>query len=191
MKKLKLLVIVVSAILLASCSLLDISHTSDDQTDFSQYRSFSWYKEGFSDSIRGVFNIDTANLDSAIRSTIQQQFQLKGLTFSDPDTADLWINYQAITQTTLSDRYVYSLEDINQSYIHKQIRYSSSFDASRRYSTAYEQGTFIVDVIDRSEMLLVWRGTVETPIGLYEKESNRIERIQKALEKLLTQYPAP
>ncbi len=188
MKKLKYIIITITCIALAGCSLFDITYTKDPQTDFSQYHSFSWYKEGFDDSISGIFDVDTANLDSAIRSTIQQQLQHKGLTLSDPDSADLWINYQAIAQSTLSDRYIYRLEDINQSYIHKQINYSSSFDASRRYNTAYEQGTFTVDVIDRAKMLLIWRGTVETPIGLYDNENRRIERMQKALVKLLAKF---
>jgi hypothetical protein len=178
-----------TATALASCSLIEVSYTIDQQRDFSQYRSFSWYKEGFDDSISGIFDVNIANLDSAVRSTIQQQLQNKGFSLSAPDSADLWINYQAVAQTTLSDRYLYSVDDINQSYIRKQISYSSSFDASRRYSTAYEQGTFIVDIIDRAEMLLIWRGTVETPIGLYDDEHRRIERMQKALIKLLEKFP--
>ena len=182
-------VIMMSAIAMASCSLFEVSYTVDPQTDFSQYHSFSWYNEGFDDSISGIFGVNTAHLDSAIRTSIQQQLQHKGFSLSAPDSADLWINYQAIAQSTLSDRYLYSVEDISQSYVRKQIRYSSSFDASRRYTTVYDEGTFIVDIIDRAKMLLIWRGTVETPIGLYNNELRDIKRMQKAVKKLLKKFP--
>jgi hypothetical protein len=188
-KTIAITVIMMSTIAMASCSLFEVSYAIDHQADFSQYHSFSWYNEGFDDSISGIFGVNTANLDSAIRSTIQQQLQHKGFSLSAPDSADLWINYQAIAQSTLSDRYRYSTEDISQSYTRKQIRYSSSFDASRRYTTAYDEGMFIVDIIDRAKMLLIWRGTVETPIGLYNNEPHDIKRMQKAVKKLLKKFP--
>ncbi|WP_455209916.1 DUF4136 domain-containing protein [Kaarinaea lacus] len=190
MRKIKSIVFALAVFALSSCSLFEVSHTIDPQTDFSHYQTFSWYSDGFADSISGLFGVNAAHLDSAIRDTIQQQLQLKGLTLSQPDTADLWVNYQAIAQTTAADRYQYSLEDINQSYIRKQIRYSSSFDASRRFTTVYDQGTFVVDVIDRNDLQVVWRGTVETPIGLYDTEAPRIARMQKAIKKLMMKYPA-
>jgi len=172
-----------------SCSLIEVSHTIDPETDFSRYKTFTWYSDGFADSINGLFGVDAAHLDSAIRDSIQQQLHNKGLNLGQPNSADLWINYQAIAQRTAADRYQYRLEDLDQSYIRKQIRYSSSFDASRRFTTFYDEGTFVVDVIDRTSLQVIWRGSVELPIGLYDTEAPRIARMQKAIKKLLAKYP--
>jgi hypothetical protein len=191
MTRLTSIVVTLMASVVASCTLFETSYTADPNTDFSQYKTFSWYSDGFAASISGLFGVNAANLDSAIQSTIQQHLQVKGLTLSQPNAADIWINYQAIAKTTSTDRYNYSVEDITQSYIRKQIRYSSSFDASRRFTTVYDQGTFIIDAIDRKDLQVVWRGTVETPIGLYDDENRRIERMQKAVKKLLAKFPPP
>jgi len=188
MRKILCFVVAITA-LLTSCSLFEVSYDVDEQTDFSQYRTFSWYSDGFAESISGLFGVDAANLDSAIRATIQKQLLARGISLTQSDSADVWINYQAIAQTTASDRYHYTLEDITQSYIRKQIRYSSSLDASRRYTTVYDQGTFIIDAIDKNRLQVVWRGTVETPLGLYDSEDRRIQRMQKAVTKLLKPFP--
>ena len=177
------------ALFLAGCTLLETTYTVDQQKDFTQYRTYSWYGDGFSEAVSGLFDVDAARLDTAIRATIQEHMQSQGLAVREPDTADIWINYQATAHTTMSDRYRYSLEDMNQSYKQKQIRYSSSFDASRRYTTEYNEGEFVVDVIDAKNLQVVWRGIVTIPLGLYDEESRNIQRLQKAMAKMLKKFP--
>jgi hypothetical protein len=53
----------------------------------------------------------------------------------------------------------------------------------------YDKGIIIVDVIDRDALQVVWRGTVELPMGVYGSESERVEGIQKAMRKLLKKFP--
>jgi hypothetical protein len=181
--------IAISALALASCSLYEVSYTVDQQTDFSRYKTFSFYSDDITDSMVGVFGVDAATIDSAIKSSIQKHMQGKGFTPSPLDSADIWVNYQSMAESTIADRYNYSLEDLNQSYRQKQIRYSSSFDASRRFTSLYDKGTVIVDVIDRKGSQVVWRGIVETPLARYDTEKQRIAALQRAIGKLLTKFP--
>lgn len=173
-----------------SCSLYDVSYTMDKEQDFSHFKTFTWFSDGFSDSISGAFEVDAATLDSAIRNSIEQHLTSKGYVEGPYEQADLWINYQAIAETTTSNIYKYEIKDINQTYKTKLIRYSSSLDASRRFTTRYEMGTLMVDVIDRSSLRVIWRGSVETPLGLYNKEQPKIDRLNKAIHKMLAPFPS-
>lgn len=181
--------ICVCVLLLNSCSLYEVNDIKDANTDFSQYKTFAWLKEDIKDSIRGTFEIDPASLDSTIRHTIQDRLAAKGLTMSVRETPDLWINYQLAATSTVSDQYRYSIDDINQSYKQKAIHYSSSFDANRRYTTAYEQSTLAVDLIDTKRLLVVWRGTVETPLGTGNPEKQRAT-VKKAVIKIIQRIPS-
>lgn len=176
--------------MVSSCSVFDVSYTMDKEKDFSKYKTFAWFDGGYSDSISGSFDIDAASMDSAIRNSVEQHLTGKGYVEEHHDHADLWINYQAIAKTTTSNEYKYELKDINQTYKTKLIRYSSSLDASRRFTTRYELGTLIVDIIDRATSEVIWRGSVEMPLGLYNKEEKKINRLNKAINKLLIPFPS-
>ena len=163
MKAFKRIVVSIAALLLSGCSPLQTHYSADPQADFSQFRSFSWYSDGFPESISGLFAGGAAQMDSAIRSTIQQQLTEKGLAYINSDSADIWINYQAIGKTSPGGMYRYSMSDMEQGYLRKQIRYSSSFDFNRRYTTFDEQGTLIVDIINSQNLQVVFPVLQEDP----------------------------
>jgi hypothetical protein len=193
MKSLKSATVILAAAMLAGCSMYRVSYSVDPQTDFSPFQTFSFYSDEITDSLVesqiGEFGVGAARLDSALKSSIQKQLQSKGFTPGAPDSADIWVNYQTISESAIADRYQYRLEDMNQSYSRKQIRYSSSLDASRRFPAIYEQGSIIVDVIARNELQVVWRGVVEIPMGAHNTENQRLEAVQLAIKKLLKKFP--
>jgi hypothetical protein len=185
----KYLSVVITIFALTACSTFKVNYHTDPQTEFSRYHTYAFYSDEIAHSISTVFGVTPSTLDSAVKSSIRAQLQSKGFTRESTDAADIWINYETVAEPTIVDRYQYKLEDLNQSYKSKQIRFSSSLDANRRYPSMYDKGIIIVDVIDRDALKVVWRGTVELPMGVYGSESERVEAIQNAVRKLLKKFP--
>ena len=60
---------------------------------------------------------------------------------------------------------------------------------SNRFApTPYREGTLIVDIIDRKQQRLVWRGSSEQPMG---NLSDFDRSLEKRLKDILLQFPAP
>jgi hypothetical protein len=190
MKRLRTVTVAMAIAIFTGCSVYEINYTVDPQTEFLRFHTFAFYDDETSDAIVGGFGVDAITLNTAIQSSLREQLQSKGLSLSTPETADIWINYQAVAETSVSDRYRYNVEELNQSYRRQQIRYSSSFDANRRFQSISDKSAIVVDVIDRNASQVVWRGTLEMPLDLEDPEWQRLDAIRKAVNKLLRKFPS-
>ncbi len=155
---------VVSCLLLSACSSLSINTDYDRQTDFSGYKTFA----------------TVAPKQAPANPLVLQRFQRaleteltgKGLTEAPADTADLLVVMNgAVQQQT----------EIDSDYIGP--RWGSEVDVYQ-----YNEGTVIIDLVDRKQNSAVWRGTASDVV---DGDAISDEEVTSVVQKLFAGFPPP
>ena len=149
--------------------------TFDKNTDFSKYRTYKWVQ------IPSTQKLDDLTADQLI-GTLNVELAKKDLKKSDSDKADLYIGYQII-QT--KDRH---LNHLNLGVSYGAPAGGTSGSAATT-TTVVHSGQLILDMYDASTKQLVWRGMVSHAIDANGKPDKKQKHMDKAVEKLLKDYP--
>jgi hypothetical protein len=156
----------------------DVTYNALPDTDFTKYKTYKWVK------IEGGTSLDQIT-DTQLRTAIDTQLAAKGLTKTDEETADLYVGYQAaITQerqwnTYGSPAYGYGP------------RWGYGGGMGTATSTTINIGTVGLDIYDPAAKQLVWRGAASKTIDTKANPEKRQKNIDKAMAKLLKNYPPP
>lgn len=180
MKVVKLTVFVVVLFLTASCNSIQVVADYDTTTDFSNYKTFAFYK-------KGIEKVDISDLDKRrILKDIEAELLAKGFTKSE--NPDLLVNI-----FTKSRRKV----DIYNNYYGFYGGYYGYYGWFPWYYgpnfgmqiSEYTEGTLFVDLIDAHKKELVWQGIGSgglTTTGNVEKKE---QRIKDFVNQILAQFP--
>ena len=164
-----LLLPLLALVLLVSCSAVRTTADYDTNTDFSQYSTFGFFKEG-------IDQAEISDLDKKrIMRAVQSGLEAKGMTVSS--TPDLLVNLSTKTTERI---------DVN--------NYGWGFGwgpfwgnrGINNYNTTTE-GTLFIDFIDSSKKELVWQGVGSAP--LRRGPEAKTERINEIVMETLEQYP--
>ena len=152
-------------LLVASSALgQDVDYQFDDKADFSKFKTYKWL------TFKNVAPIDNLTGEQ-IKAAVDDALAQKGLTKIDVDTADLLIDYQ-------------SSELINEEFPKPPI----SPDESPR--TIYH-GDLAIDMYTPANHHLVWRGVARKTLDPKAKAEKRGKNLNKAVAKLMRNYPPP
>lgn len=169
MKFYSLFIILMTGILLTSCSTVRVNYDFDRATDFNTYKTYNFHQ-------KGIDKLELNDLDKRrILSAIEAQMTLKGFTKSD--NPQLYINVLASSKEKIN---------IDNGY------YGGYWGpywggSSRVYQ--YTSGTIIIDIVDNARNILVWQGTGS---GLDVSNLNtKAEDIPRAVEEILAKFPPP
>ena len=156
--------------LLASCSSVFVLTDHDSSVDFSQYKSFAYYKSQ-------IDEVDLSDLDKRrILKALDTTLQAKGLIKSE--VPDLLVSFETKA---------------------KQKVYVNSFNTwgwgwnpwfwGPNYSNVISQteGTLYINLIDAQSKQLVWQGKGRGNISEYTKE--RDKRIAYFVGEIVSMYP--
>ena len=157
---------------LPACNPTYIDHDYDPDVDFNRFRTFAWYEqttmtEGTPQAIQ-----QSGLLEARIQRAVTEGLEKKGLTLVENDP-DLLIAYHI------------GVENITEI---RTTGYGYGFSGHTR-SDHFQEGTFILDLIDTSVDKLVWRGTAE---GVLEERPTpeQMERdVNDTVKRLLLNYP--
>jgi hypothetical protein len=139
-------------------------------TDFSKYHTYKWI------SIEGGAH-PNQSVDAQIKQSIDSQLASKGLTKTDEDKADLYVEYQiAVDQNKEWKGYG----------IGGGPRWGGMPGATRSTIGA---GTLVLDVYDPTAKQLVWTGTATKILDPSSNEEKQMQNLDKTVEKLLKNYP--
>lgn len=108
-------------------------------------------------------------------------WQKKGLTKTDADNADLYIGYQ----TAIGTQKQWNAYNTGWGY---GPRWGGTGMSTATSQTIYV-GQLDLDMYDSADKRLVWRGAVAKTLDLNAKPDKRQKNLQKAIEKLLKNYP--
>jgi hypothetical protein len=100
--------------------------------------------------------------DALIRSAIERGFQTKGYTLGSGGVPDFWVRYR----------------------VAKEVRQAQSGQG------AWDQVQFAIDVIHPVGGKLIWCGTYQQRIDYSSPPDVRAKRIEKAVRRVLKQFPS-
>jgi hypothetical protein len=181
MRKSRTLIAACAAFAALGCS-STVQTDFDHQADFNSYSTFSWHQPPDSEQpIEGASQL----VDRRIRNAITQNLQLKGLTATGPDEADLLVTYY----TSLSSQMRFHTTGWGYGWgwgPYWSLGYS--YWPGWTWTTAhpYHEGTIVIDVVDRGKNQLVWRGVTTRVLG---KKSHTAEKIDQSMNRVFADFP--
>ena len=148
----------------------DVRYNYVPGTDFAKFKTYKWVE------IKGAEQPNQI-LDGQIKAAIDSQLAQKGLTKTEGDDADLYVAYQvAINQQTEWNTY----QTGGGWYWGGMATTTSS---------TINVGTLVVNLFDTAAKRLVWRGDATKTLNPSKDPQKNQERLQKAVAKLLKNYP--
>lgn len=177
MKKQILLLIAIGAFLISGCSSMRVMVDYDDQFDFSNYKSFEFIvpqKEARQDMKNQAVISDPLFVKKASRE-ITSALTTKGYRQAgDKKEADFLIAFYATAKNKPQiTPPMYRIGRFGRRWV----------SPGRVYH--YKQGTLIIDIVDRNQKELVWRGVGSGVLDRDEPTKNLL----KAIEKILKDFP--
>jgi hypothetical protein len=157
--------------LAAGVAAQDVKTNAMPGVDFSKFHTYKWVP------IPGGSHPNQI-VDQEIKQSVDSQLASKGLTKTDSDPADLYVGYQvAVDQEKQWNAYGMGggwrlgggMATATQSTIHV--------------------GSLVLDMYDPSTKQLVWTGTATKTINPSSKQSKNEEHLNKAMAKLLKDFP--
>lgn len=148
----------------------DVKTNAMPGVDFSKFHTYKWVP------IQGASHPNQI-VDQEIKQSIDSQLSAKGLTKTDSDKADLYVGYQtAVDQEKQWNAYGMGG------------RWGGGGMATATQSTI-SVGALVLDMYDPSTKQLVWTGTASNTLDPSSKQSKNEERLNKAMAKLLKNFP--
>ncbi len=151
----------------------DVKYNYAQGTDFTKYKTYKWV------DVPGGERPDPM-LSDQIKAAVDSQLALKGLKKVEGDDADLFIAFQvSVSQEKQWDAIGYGG------------RYRTMGGMGSMTSSTINIGTLVVDMYDSAQKKQVWRGDATKTLNPSKDPQKNQERLQKAVAKLLKNYPPP
>ena len=171
-------------LLLAAGSVIaqDVRFNFDKSAPFANYKTYKWVP------IKDATKLNDIQ-ENMIKNSIDAQLRAKGLTRTEDDKADLFIGYQAAVGqekqfTSYSTDWGYG-PGWGRGWYGGGM---GSTTTTGQTSTIYT-GTLALDMYDSAKHNLVWRGMVSKTIDQKAKPDKQQKNLDKAVAKLLKNYP--
>ena len=169
---------------LSSCA-TTVRSDFDRDVIFSRYQTFDWIAPPIRASEaelrpdpQGPFARNSL-LDKRIRAAVTSNLRARGYRYVEGGESNFRLNYHV----TFKDKLVGSGSDFGYTGRYHRGAFSSGFHWSVRQ---YQQGTVIIDIVDRAKDQLVWRGWVVSR----NRDGNYDEaEINRAVNQILMRFP--
>jgi Domain of unknown function (DUF4136) len=140
-------------------------------TNFSKYHTYKWVE------IPGAAHPNQI-VDAQIKQAIDAQLATKGLTKTDSDTADLYIDYQvSVTQDKQWNAYGMG----------GGWRFGGGMATAT--SSTINTGTLVLDMYEVSNRQLVWTGRATKTINPGNSQEKIQKNLNSAMKNLLKNFP--
>ena len=176
----------VALLLMMSSSMFadDTRYNFDKDADFSKFKTYKWV------IIKGATPVDDL-MDKQIKTSIDAQLATKGLTKVEGDAdADLLIGYQAAVGTEKQFTSYDSGWGYGPGWYGRGWYGGGGGMTTGQTSTIYN-GQLALDMYDSTHKDLAWRGVVSRTLDPKAKPDKRQKNLDKAVAKLLKNYPPP
>jgi hypothetical protein len=158
----------------------DVRYNFDSSEDFSKFKTYKWV------DIKGA---DHANelTQKQIKQSIDSQLATKGLQKTDADNADLYIGIQ----TAVGTEKQFTSYNTGWGYGPGWGGgwYGGGMTTTTGTTSTIYIGTLDLDMYDAAKKSLVWRGVASKTIDPKAKPEKQQKNIDKAVKKLLKNYP--
>lgn len=179
-------------VLFLSCSSVSVSSDYDKTVNFSQYKTYAFYK-------KGIDKLELSDLDKRrILHAVEKEMEAKG--FQKSENPDLLVNIFAKSKERID---IY-----NNNYMGWYPWYYGAgwgmgwgpgwgpgFGMGWGYGPGFNnvvqstEGTIFIDLIDYNKKELAWQGMGTGILSKYKNVEKKEEMINDFVNKILTQYP--
>ena len=155
-----------------SCSTMTVRADHDSQFDFGAYSTFALFERQGKERQRPQMS---EIVDRRIAAAMDTELVGKGFSSSSPRNADFLITfYTAVRQRVVVNHAGW--------YGHRR----GYWGGGTRWIRSYQEGTLVIDVIDRRRRELVWRGVGE---GAFTKTNPSDDKVTKRIARVLQTFP--
>ncbi len=188
MKKISFIWIALLLMTVGSALCQDVRYNYDKGTDFSKFKTYKWVLIKDAQMPNDI-------VDKQIKSTIDSQLLTKGLTAVDTDNADLFLAYQ--TAVGSEKQFTSFSTGMGPGWGYGGGWYGGGWYGGGGMSTTTGQtttiyvGQLVLDMYNPAGKDLVWRGTVSKTLDPKAKPDKQQKNLNKAVAKLLKNYPPP
>jgi len=155
-------------ILFNACSSIQVTTDYDTKTDFSQYKTFAFYRPGIDKA--SISNLDKKRILKAISAELKN----KGLQKSENPDVLISIFTKAREKVDIYESTWYP---------------SYYYPYQRQHVSKYTEGTLFIDMIDKEGKKLIWQGIGKGFLSKSKKVEKRKANIQKFVQEILAEYP--
>lgn len=184
-----------TTLLLAGCSTFSVDSDFDSDFNFTKLQTYQWHTPNeYNEATKKYLANDI--LDKRIRENVQQSLEKSGYSLAEEGTPDFYVNYSVSAEPRV-DVNTYNVYGGYAPgwygyygagpYRHGGIGYTTVNTETR--VTHYQQGTFILDIVDPKSGKLVWRGTAEGRIRKNTTQAQKEESIKEVVTKVLSNFP--
>jgi hypothetical protein len=161
----------------------DVRYNYDKTEDFSKFKSYAWVALKDAPKLNDI-------TDKEIKAAVDKDLASKGLTQVEPDKADLLVAMQAAVGheqqfTSYSTGWGYGPGWYGGGW------YGPSGNTTTGQTSTIYTGQLTLDFYDAAKHDLVWRGVASKTIDPKAKPDKQKKNIDKAVAKLLKNYPPP
>lgn len=188
MKKFLLLSLALSLMIATNALAQDVRYNYDKGTDFSKFKTYKWVLIKDAQRPNDI-------VDKQIKSTIDSQLLVKGLTAVDSDDADLYLAYQ--TAVGSEKQFTSFSSGMGPGWGYGPGWYGGGWYGGGGMSTTTGStstiytGQLVLDMYKPADKDLVWRGTVSKTLDPKAKPDKQQKNLNKSVAKLLKNYPPP
>lgn len=162
----------------------DVRYNFDQNTDFSRFKTYKWV------DLKDATKLSDL-VDKQVKSAVDAQLAMKGLTKTDDEKADLYVGYQAgVGQekqfTSFSSDWGYGGGWYRAGWYGGPGMSTTTGSTSTIYT-----GQLALDMYDSANHDLVWRGVGSKTIDPKAKPEKQQKNLNKVVTKMLKNYPPP
>jgi hypothetical protein len=168
MRTIPFILFVVMVTTIAACSSIRVTSDYETGTDFSQYKSFAFYKTG-------IDKAEISDIDKRrILKDIETELLAKGMVKSE--TPDVLISI-----------FTKAREQVDVHETHWSPFYYNAYQ--RTTISKYTEGTLFIDVIDPEGKKLIWQGVGSGFLTKSQNPEKREANIALFVKEILEKYP--
>lgn len=159
----------------------------DQEVRFSEYRTFAWAPPEQGDVEDPV--LDSGLLDRRVQRAVSSVLTERGFEQVDPEEADFLVTYHTATRERMSSSNVRVHLTYGYGYPYYPAWYGSRYYPYAPYtrdSHSYREGTLMIDIVDRDEEQLIWRGWRS---GEVRQSRYSEEQVLAQVRSILSDFP--
>ena len=173
-----------AALILAGCATVRVQTDFDPAANFHSYKTFAWLPGP--QKATGDERIDNPLLVKRVRHGVTRQLQLQGYVEADASAADMLVGYHISLDKKLS------VQTINNYYGYGHRGWGAwgrPMGSSQTVVREYEMGTLIIDLVDRRQNELVWRGAGESRLTKRPTPEKTDKKVAEVVGAILAKFP--
>jgi hypothetical protein len=163
----------------SACTKFTVRTDRNPEADFTRYRTFAWIP--IADAPPADQDTGDRGLNNRIYSAVEAQLRHDGYAGAPNSSADLLVTFRLLKDAGFEDaKLPYAAQWHRGAYV----------EALHASSDSYDRGTLIVDAIDRTANVLVWRGSASARLLPHLSYQERAARAEDVVAKIFESFPA-